>query len=70
MTVLLAASVPPKHVRRIRIFLKPYNYGIMRSRIVRVNTLRMNQSLECIIPFHAFCPLSEKNKISEIEIAY
>ena len=42
----------------------------MRSRIVRINTLRMNQSLERIIPYHAFSPLSEKIKFPKIEIAF
>ena len=47
-------------MRIVRIEKKTYNYGIMRSRIVRIGTLRIDFGLEHIIPSHAFSPLSEK----------
>ena len=48
---------------------KTDNYGILRSRTVRIGTLRMDLGPERIIPSHAFSPLSEK-KIPKIENAY
>ena len=62
MPKMVYATFSFKHVRRIRIEKNPYNYGIMRSRFIRIYMLRMNQSLECIIPYHSLHPLSEKFK--------
>ena len=49
-----------KHVRIVRIGKNPDNYGILRSRTVRIGMLRMDLGPE---RSHAFSPLSEK-KIS------
>ena len=57
-----------KHVRIVRIEKNPYNYGIMRSRIVRIGTLRIDFGLERIIPSHAFSPLSEKINFRKLKM--
>ena len=44
------------------------NYGILRSRTVRIGTLRMDLGPESIIPSHAFSPLSEKINFRKLKL--
>ena len=55
-------------MRIVRIEKKTDNYGIMRSRIVCIGTLRIEVEPERIIPSYTFSPLSEKINFRKLKL--